>query len=564
MINDTAPLMRLLAYDGSIDIQLMGGLAAPFNDPAYPEAVAVTGLSGLIPPTRHIKQKGATEDGATQIDALYDEIQVSLDIECIARDQKHLRRVVRDVIAAIDAKQQSELGFFCHDMGYWWAPIRWDKGGMAWQLGNQQVNRQHMALRLSAYNGFWRTYADTAVFRFFYGSGPSGLLEEFGTDYSGDGDAGPNWPQYYDPDDGAGVCTTSGGQMVWTPSGTAARLCINGPYKDFETESDNQVIEIELGDVAQAVFPDGSYDLIAGRMDRDVDGTWLGNAVVAYIGRAVTTGTTEVKLVRFNDFTPTVMKSITEINGLRPPLPSEKATLVCGEDGNPRLFRIMRNGITILTHKETGTDSELGADFRGVGVGMVAGAGGAQRAPAAIRRVSSGDNVSQLQGGFLRRWNVGDQPMYDDFTLFGPGTFRIWNGPGAGAGEYVQVGPLLGNQVVFLRSDPRKRAMQDLTTTPATPQQLDIFQAALQGFLSFAFAGNVPPLLLCIESLFGILPPQGNLYSLKSGEFSDAAAIPARSPGDPVQPYYVRVEIENGNANSKVIASGVPLRRYPL
>jgi hypothetical protein len=555
--------MRLLAYDGSIDIQLMGGFAPPFHDPMLPEGVAVTGLSGLIPPSRHIKQKGATQDGATQLDALYDEIAVELDIECIARDQKHLRRVVRDVIASIDAKQQSELGFFTHDMTYWWAPIRWDKSGMAWQLGNQQVNRQPMALRLTADNGFWRTYADTAMFRFFYGA--SGLLEEFDTDYSGDGDAGPNWPQWYDPDDGAGVATTRGGELVWDGSGTTARQCILGPRKDYETASDNQIIEVEIGEIPQTVLANGAYDVVGGRMGRDVDDDWDGNGVFAYFGRPQFTNGGELKLVRFNNFVPTVMRAVTEV-GMRTPTMREKLALVCGEEGNPRVFRLLRNGITILTHIETDEGSELGADFRGVGAGLVAGAGGSSQAePAAIRRLTAGDNVAQAQGGFLKRWNVGDQSYYDDYTIFGPAEkVRIWNGPGAGPNDYVELGPLLANQVVFLRTDPRKPVIQDLTVIPATPQQLNIFQAALAGFLSFAFAGNVPPLLVGIESLFGILPPQANLHSLVSGRFSDAAAIPARSPGNPLQPYYVRVEVDGGNANTKIIASGVPLRRYPL
>ncbi|EUA18481.1 gp15 domain protein [Mycobacterium xenopi 3993] len=35
---------------------------------------------------------------------------------------------MRDLIASIDAKQQSEFSWLTHDLGYWWAPIRWFKG----------------------------------------------------------------------------------------------------------------------------------------------------------------------------------------------------------------------------------------------------------------------------------------------------------------------------------------------------------------------------------------------------------------------------------------------------
>ncbi|EUA18483.1 gp15 domain protein [Mycobacterium xenopi 3993] len=85
---------------------------------------------------------------------------------------------------------------------------------------------------------------------------------------------------------------------------------------------------------------------------------------------------------------------------------------------------------------------------------------------------------------------------------------------------------------MFLRTDPRKRGaqVQDLTVVPPTPQQLNSFQQALVKFESFAFANNIPPLLQTINSLFGIKPPQGNMYSLLKGRFSNRAAIPPSRP----------------------------------
>src|SRR5882757_7389160 len=118
--------MRLRAYDGSIDFYLMGGYSIPDRFTA-PECVEVKrdGLKGLIPPWKHIDQKGATEDGITNIDALYDPIEVGLNVTCRGRDGKHLRRVHGDLIASLDAKQESELSFLTQDLGYWWAPVRW-------------------------------------------------------------------------------------------------------------------------------------------------------------------------------------------------------------------------------------------------------------------------------------------------------------------------------------------------------------------------------------------------------------------------------------------------------
>lgn len=574
LINGDRPLMRLRAYDGSIDIYMMGGLAPPYNDPMVPEAVALKSLKGLIPPWKHIDQKGATDDGVTQLDALYDPTEIEAVVECIGRDARNLRRVYRDTIASIDAKQEAELSFLDLDAGYWWADVVWFQGAPGDPMKTPAVPRQQLSLRLRANNAFWQSYDDTDLFRFGYEQ----MVDDFSTDYTSGsdvlpvtlpftlgalegGDLGPNWPQYY-TGAGGGVCVADGTEMSWVPSGTTEREVVNGPYKDFDTDTDNQVIEITLGSIPDNVYPEGAYNDIWGRMSANMDGTWAGDGIRVRVGRDGLLGWCE--LARFNDFVKTTL--FTRILFLRP-FRKETFTLVCGIDDDPRMFRVLRNGLTVLTHKEVGTGSELGAAFRGVGDGMVAGADiygkGHQALPAGVVNISAGDNSSQTQSGFLKRTNIGDQPMYDDYTLFGPGTFRIYNGPGSD--DYVEFGPTVANQVVYMRTDPRKgRALQDITSVPPTAQQLTVFQAAIESFEKFAFANNIPPLLQEINSVFGIKPPQGNIFSLLSGRFSDDSAIPAKSPGNPAQPYFVKVEIENGDADSKILAAGTPLRRYPL
>ena len=561
--NDTRPMMRLRAYDGSVDFYLMGGYAPPFHDPTQPEAVALKSLKGLVPPTRHITQKGATQDGVTHVDALYEPVEVQAIVECIGRDPKHLRRVHRDLIASIDAKKQSELGWFTHDLGYWWAPVRWFQGAPPDPLGNPQTRRQQVSLRLSADDGFWRTYDDTASFAFDYES----MFDTFDVDHSSTEDLGPNWPQFYSGI-GLGHCSTTAPglfginfeQARWYEQGIGHREVVNGPYKDFHTDTDNQVATMWLGTFPQITLFGGAFNDLWGRMGRQPNGDWNGDGIRARVGINGIFGW--IELARFNNFAKTTMRTRPL---LVPPLLGERFTLVCGFEEDPRMFRILRNGLPIMSHKESDNGSALGSAHRGVGFGMQAGSGIlSQAAPAWVRKIAAGDNATVSQSGFLKRVNVGDQPMYDDYTLFGPGRFKIWNGPNAGADEYVEFGPLLENQVAYIRTDPRKRGVEDLTSIPPTPQQLNIFQRALQQFINFATGNNVPPLLTEIQSLFGIAPPQGNLYSLLDGRFSDASAIPAKSPGKPAEPYFVKVEIDDGNADSKIIAAGTPLRRYPL
>lgn len=575
--NDTRPMMRLRAYDGSIDTYLLGGLAPPYNDPTEPEAAALKSLKGLIAPWQHIDQKGATEDGVTNIDTLYDPAEVEAVLDFIGRDPKSLRRVVRDVIGSIDAKKQSELSWLTHELGYWWSPVRWFKGAPPDPLRNPQVHRQQLSLRLRADSGFWRSYDDTAAFSYDYPvlddfdvantedlRFPLTIPYTFGDGISDDLPMGLQWPVYFYPDGGAGFAYITGDAAAWAPSGTAAHGVVIGPLKDYTTTTDNQVVEIELGAVPDIVYPEGAYNDILARMDVSA-GVWGGNGICARIGRLGDAGW--VELSRFNAFTKTVLYS--QPIGIRPG-PGERFRLVCGTSSDPRLFKILRNGLPVLAHKEVGTNSHLGASYRGVGLGMRAGTG--QVLPAWVRSISAGDNTPGNRSGFLARTNIGDQDMYDDYTAFGPFTkLKLYDGPGSTS--FVEFGPLLENQAALLRTDPRDRNVYDLATVKAIPNQQErgIFEAALGGLLSFATAGNSNPIIAITQSLFGIFGggsapalPQGNMYALLHGRFSDHSKIPAKSPGNPATSYHVKIEVEGGDAGTLVIASGTPLRRYPI
>lgn len=550
------PDMELHAYDDSIVFYVMGGRAIPDIVNA-PERVELRALKGLIAPWQTVDQKGATEDGVTFIDALYDPIEVEATVVAKGRTPARTRRVVTDLIASIDAKKTSELSFYTQDLGRWWAPVRWFKTPID-AMDGIHTNRQTLSLRLRADNGFWRTYDDVGTFGFEY----TDMTDTFSTDYSGAHTLGANWPQYY-TGTGTGYCSTAVPGVFnvrearWYENGTGVRTVVNGPYKNFSTSTDNQVVSIVLGSFPEITFPGGAYNDIWGRMSRDGSGNWTGYGIRLRVGLQGLLG--HIELSRFNNFSKTVLR---ERILIIPPLLGEKFTLVCGYPDDPRQFVVQRNGIEVMNVRESGTGSALGASYRGVGFGMEAGAGIiSQASPAWVRKISAGDNSTIAQSGFIQRTNIGDQPMYDRHTCYGPGLFEISNGPG---GDMVQFGPLLPNQVVQLRTDPRKRGVVDITKTPPTSQELGFFAQALKDFISFATGNNVPPLLLQIESLFGIAPPQGNLYSLLNGRFTDDAAIPQKSPGNLAQPYNISVSVSDGNASTRVVSAGTPLRRYPL
>lgn len=553
IVKGIQPLLQLSAYDRSVVFHLLGGYSVP-DRCAAPEVAHLIELKGLIPPWQHIDQKGATQDGVTNVDTLYDPIEIEAKLVCRGRNARTTRKVVSDLIASLDAKQQSELSWYTQDLGRWWADVRWFKGAPTDPLRGAQQRRQEVSLRLRADNGFWRSDDDVSMFAPSY----EAMTDTFATDYATT--LGPSIPQRY-TGSGGGYCHADDGQARWVddpddPFTTNPREVVNGPYPDF-TDTDNQVVSIVLGSIPEITLGDGAYDDIWVRMGRNSDGTWDGYGVRARIG--MFNVIPWIKLSRFAAFTEHIM---TERPLLVTPLMGEKFTLCAGQDGDPHLFQVLRNGIPILPNRCP--DAPVGAAYRGYGFGMRAG--GAlitQATPANVRKISAGDNTTVTQTGFLTCLNVGDQPMYRDYTVFGPGLFRIYDGPGSA--DYVEFGPLLTNQVAFLRTDPRSRTtmVQDLTVTAPTPQELNIFQQAVNQLLTFAGADS-NAFLQQFQSLFGIRTAQGPMYSLLKGRFSENAAIPAKSPGRPAQPYHVRIDIDDGDANSKVISAGTPLRRYPL
>ncbi|AMT72038.1 DUF7257 domain-containing protein [Mycobacteroides immunogenum] len=557
LVNGEKPMMRLTAYDGSVEMFMLGGYAIP--DPHLaPEAVHVVDLEGLIAPWKHVTQKGATEDGVLHVDAFLDPVEVKLTVKCRGRNARATRRVYRHLIDSLDAIKCSRLDFFDQEAGYWWADVRWFQGGQPDPVsGMRKGTAQKATLRLQADTGTWKSFDHADAFTFTYDA----MTDTFAVDHRDTKNLG-NVPQHYSGT-GGGYCTANGDQMIWVDDPddlllTTSRRVINGPWPDFDTDTDNQVISQVHGGFQEWSLPDSARNILGGRMNRNPDGSWAGDGVFVEYGAGY------LRLYYTINFVETTLR-VWPLAMVIPPMLGEKFTLVCGYTGNLRTFKFLRNGLEILSVTEPGTGSPLGPDHRGIGNGaFAASAVLTQATPAPIRKISAGDNAEIAQTGFLKRINIGDQDMYDDYTLFGPFTkVKIYDGPGSG--EYVEFGPLLPNQVVLLRTDPRVHTtlVQDLTSVPPSPQELDIFQDAIDKFMSFA-GMNGSAFAEQIESLFGIRAPQGPLYKYLTGRFSKNAAIPAKSPGNPAQPYFVKVSIEGGNADSKIIASGTPRRRYPL
>lgn len=739
ILKGNQPMVSLVSPNGQLVFWLMGGQSKA--DPTQPESVQVQGLKGLIAPWDIISQQSANEDGITFVDALYGPTEVNIDALAIGRDGKNLRRTIRHFLECLDAKTQSELGWITHELGYWWAPVRWLRPFPDPMVGAQQQT-QPMKIALLADSAFWQSYPDDDEFVFLYEDFTDTFNE---ADYTEAQNLGPNWPQLYsgngvgfhysngrhaiwsdDPDSvfftgtrrvvigpfdshetdgddqevsivinntpqytiGSGAANDIWGrmgrnldgtwngtgvrgrigwgyvevaafvdfEMVWrhreneffpphagetwtlrcgadgdarrfklvrddfttlngldsdgdsamgadyrgvgfgmqggasvitqaTPgqvrsisadgdlldsfevdiadnlganwplyfegrndayvraangeaewvdnSGTETQEVVNGPYKDFHTATNNQVVSMVLGSFPEWSSPETGANDLWGRMGRDADGNWDGNGIRLRVERR------SAYLTAFVNFEP-VWERVrrgddqNSQNLLWTPFPGDKWTLVCGFTGDERMFKVYRNNGTLLEHKESGTQSLIGEDYRGVGFGVRAG--GAlitQATPAIVRKIAAGDNAEVTQEGFLRRCNAGDQPAYDAFTFYGPGTVGIANGPGST--DMVTLGPLLPGEIAHINTDPRTGGVYDFTER----------------------TGNETKPLL-----FGANPTD-TMYAKMKGRFTNECQIPPKQPGMRAQTYQVKVSITGGNADSKVAASLTPLRRSP-
>lgn len=541
------PHISYISHDGEVVFHLMG----PFSPVAGVQpGVTITreSIKGLIAAWQTLDQAGANQDGVTFNDAVYQPAEIDMVVEVSGRTPQETRQVIRSWIDAWDAHKQGELRIYTDETGEWWAPVRWIKAPMD-ALMRAQSNRQRFVWTARIDDAFWRSHDSVGSFEF----GSEQMTDTF-SEMASPG-LGENWPLHY-TGSGGGYVYSNGSQAIWLDQdgfGTTTRQVVCGPYKDFATDTDNQLVSIVIGGLGEISLPDTSYNDLWARMGRTEEGDWDGNGIRLRLGWG------KLELSRFNNFVKTVMFSrILWIS----PIPGDKFTLVAGYEGNPRLFKVIRNGAEIMSHKESGTASELGADYRGIGFGLQAG--GAvitQATPCSVRKISAGDNNTVTQSGYVTVSNLAEIDAWPRFLLHGPGYFSLGNGPDTP--DFVEFGPLLEGQQVLIETEPRRRAVVDLTpSTVPTSQVLNPFQQLIKNLVSFASNNNVPPLLQEFESLFGILPPQGNLYSYLTGRFT--RPVPGKLPGGQAKTSKIYVKIDNGNASSKVVAAVTPRRRWPL
>lgn len=517
------PTMKLRAWDDTMVFTLMGGEAIPdyYNSP---ETVYVKDMKGLVPPWKQIDQKGATEDGRTFVTSLYDPAEVEVTAVVKGKTPAAVQQTRDDLYACLDAIQTSELSWFTHRLGYWWAPVRWMAAPVDVESPVYQ-RKQTVSLRLRAYDAFWRTFDVVDQLRTWHLDAP----EYFGTDYGSD--LGSGWDISVSGG-GSGGISVSGGQAVPTVvDGNAVVARRNG------WTGSTPVVELQLGSFPQWFF-DSNWALDFWAMSGS--GTPGNNGIRVRVTR---------HNIQLHQFSGGVGTLINTAYLTVPPMSGESWTFV----GGPA-FKVLRSG-ALVYYCDLGS-----APYTSAGFGLYSGA---TVPPPSVKYVAFGTDDLATSFGYVRMVNWGDQPMPPRFTCVGPGTFWMGNGPGAT--EYVKLGPLADGQIAQVLTDSRKRGVTDLSFTPTPEIDPNPIGAGLQDLLSFV--NNYAGIIQTLTGLFGSssqpLPQYGNIYSLLEGRFSSAAYIPPKPAGRPPDAYYIPVQIEGGNSNSQIIAAGTPLRRMP-
>ena len=524
LLQGEVPTMKLRSWDDTMVFNLEGGENIPDYYSAA-ENVYVKEIKGLIPPWKQIDQKGATEDGRSFITSLYDPAEVELTLVVKGKTPQGVQRTRDDLIAAVDAIQTSELSWFTHRLGRWWAPVRFMSSPMDPE-GGVRTLKQVVSMRLRAYDSFWRSYDSVDLFRIPHAD----VVEDFSTVYSSG--LGTGWT----------VALSGAGSGGVSSDGTQCRTTLANGHtaviRRVGFSETHPVVELTIGSL-------GAF-------------TWDATTTLDFWwdSGSGTPGTTGIRArllnnaVELHSFSGGVGTLIGYQALAFPPKSGEPWTFVTGQT-----IKVFRQGALVFSQN-------LGTDHGYTAAGFGMSSSSTVLAPG-VRYVSLGSDTASSASGFVKLTNWGDQPMPPRFTVVGPGTFAFADGPGSG--EYVEFGPILEGQTAQIITDARKRGVVDLSYTPANPTENNIFNEGVADLK--AFTNLLGGLINSLTGIFGQsstpLAPQGNLYRLLQGRFSKASYLPPKPTGGPPSAQYISVGISGGNSSSQILAAGTPLRRLP-
>lgn len=534
LASGTLPNIWITSADGQHKFYIMGGLA-PF--PGVTDGVICTEHpKGLSPNFKHLDTNGARQDGVTWQGTVYDPAKITLKLDVHARSPQVLTQIMDEWMGAWNPRTPCTMEYITPDGGYWWAQVRLtpDSWQDAFKLTPRQLGVWSMTHNCRIDDAFWQTIPTVDN----WGPTFASFSDNFGTNTSS-GLSG-SWTTTYSGSH-TGFEYVSGGQVLWSDTGNSNQWVMN--RYTTATETDNQVITITLGSSWEGItLFGGASTIIGGRMDTSGNGVFaelFWDHVRVY---SVTSGTQNPNMM----FTPL----------LSPPRPGESWSLICGsETGNPRTFEVHRSRGRIIRFTEPTATSVIGSTNRRTGFGGRTVMGGGlhgEAIPVLPSYFAGADNeTTGTETDFVQLINVGTEDGWPSVLFYGPGTFTFGS---------ITIGPLLDGQVVFMATLPRYQRLIDLTPgQPASPSSAT--ESAVEKLVNDVFGKNIPLLVQDFESLFGVLPPQGSLQSLVSGQY--VTPIPGVAIPSQATPTLIPVSVTSGNAASSVVASVTPRRIHP-
>lgn len=524
--------------------------------PQAPMAGAQDGLvlkkfMGLMAPFENLELRGARQDGATWTDSVFDVGEIMLGLELSGTSPQNTRDVMRRWIGAWSAKQTGVLSVFTPDMGEWWANVRLGKNvSDMFEKDYTWSGKQPFTWSAKNYDAFWYGVDSTSSFQIVSAT----LVADF-TTMSNASSLDDNWTQVYSST-AHGSCGVVSKACSWIPNDAVAASVEN--YYNTPTASDNQVVGVRFAGATHATGvskwqgTETSYIDLWARVSADHQ-----TGIRARLFLASTAGPHSVKVSCFNDGveTPWFTTSVSLTWG-------DTIALNVGYNSNQYGVRVVKNGTPFHSFTDTAHTSQVGPDFRGHGFGEATAVDthGELIIPAPIALYAAGDWLTSTQSGFLPLTNLGNVEAWPRYLCYGPGTFSFSNGPGSSS--MVTFGPLLDGQIALITTEPRLRSVVDLSPSAPAGQPLSSIQSLLESLISFATNNNTPPLLQQFESIFGVRPPQGNLYTLLNGRFTNP--LPPNVYGISPVAEQIAVSILDGTPDSKIVASVTPRRTWPL
>jgi hypothetical protein len=519
----------------------MGGGFSPVA-PGVPgqDGIIIKSIKGICaPPFKHKDLQGAHQDGVTWTATDYDPAQMSFELEAHAVTPEGLSALVAEWQGSWNPRNPGTLESTTLDGGYWYCQARLEpkSWGDQYTLMPRRVKMQKLNHSCRIDDTFWS--ALDSVDRF--GWVPSAIGDDFTTAHSSG--LGSSWTTTYSGGHTGIIHVPSTGGVFWSDTGNSTQWVTN----QFNTAltSDFQAIRIVWnGSRGGLNLGGGAYNDIIGRWDGS--DTYV-RARISWTG---------VTISRFNSGTETVMQYIPLT---LPPLSNEPWTFILGAVlDEPRSFALLRNDHKFVQFTEYGTGSALGSGFRYIGFGMQTAFNAlGMQLPAPVASFFGVNHTQETHSGFVGLLNIGTEDAWPRYLCYGPGTFTFQDGPRGS--KTITLGPLLDHQIALVVTLPRLRSVVDLS--PGAPPPPHGAVKLLKELQSFVFNNNVPPLLEKFESRFGILPPQGQLYSLLNGRFTNP--IPGVAVPSMAQPANIAVSITDGTALSKVVAAITPMRICP-